>query len=77
VVILLYLSSKDGFLERIDVVKCLSNFNDAVETGVYGEREIEMKGVILEIANNIFDSDSPVKPEKINNLFRIQSFNMF
>lgn len=75
-VILLLLSSKENFIQKIDLTRLFTNFNDGIEREVYDDRELEMKGVILEIITNVFMMDGEQKAEKLNNLFRNRKFNI-
>ena len=48
-VTLLRLSQQDDFMERVRIVDLLVNYHDGIERQVYGERQLEMKGIILEV----------------------------
>lgn len=75
-VTMLLLSGKENFIKKIDLTRLFTCFNDGIERDVYQDRELEMKGIILEIITNVFMLDGEQKAEKLNNLFRNRKFNI-
>ena len=83
VVTILNLSSKNGFLDRVNCIELLKHCSDGVVNKSYQNRDLEMKNIILEVAaaqqilRNILYADSPNRGEKLNSVFRNKSFNLF
>jgi hypothetical protein len=83
VVTILNLSSKNGFIDRVNCIELLKHCYDGVVNKSYQNRDLEMKNIILEVAvvhqilRNILYADSPSRGEKLNSIFRNKSFNLF
>ena len=63
-------------MERVDVINLLASFDDGIKRKVYQEKEIEMKGIILEILANVLKFGGERRPELLNALFRNSRFNI-
>lgn len=76
VVLILSLSAKPNFMERMKCIELYKSFYDGFVNKLYLKRDQEMKNIVLEIVRNSFLLDCKNKPEKLNSLFRNRSFNM-
>lgn len=73
---MLTLSGKDKFVSKIDLTRLFTLYYDGIEREMYQDKELEMKGIILEILTNVFMLDGEQKAEKLNSLFRNRRFNL-
>lgn len=48
-VTLLKLSYKPEFMNHINVIELFANFDDGIQRKLYRDRDLEMKGIILEV----------------------------
>ena len=76
VVLILSLSGKTNFMERVKCIELFRYFYEGVTKKLYLKRDQEMKNIILEVVKNSFLLDCRQKAEKLNSVFRNRSFNM-